>query len=66
MSKDKHKNIVSKHRISIAEFQRKDEKIDISNVALAGFKAWLKARNKKLNTRTFTEWKKLYETYLSN
>ena len=71
MDKDKNtttpksttKKVMPKHKISLTEFAN-DEKI--RKFIIAGFRVWI-TREKKMNinTRTRSDWKKLYKQYLS-
>lgn len=58
-----NKKETPKHKISLTEFAN-DEKIE--KFIIAGFRVWL-TREKKIgiNTRTRSDWKKLYKQYLS-
>lgn len=56
------KRVVPEHKISLTEFANDDK---IEKFIIAGFRVWI-TREKKMNinTRTRSDWKKLYEQYL--
>lgn len=61
--KNAPKKVMPKHKISLTEFAN-DEKIE--KFITAGFRVWI-TREKKMNinTRTRSDWGKLYKQYLS-
>lgn len=56
------KRIVPEHMISLTEFALGEK---IEKFAIAGFRVWI-TREKKMNinTRTQSDWKKLYKQFL--
>lgn len=56
------KRIVPEHMISLTEFASGEK---IEKFAVAGFRVWItREKNKNINTRTRSDWKKLYKQFL--
>lgn len=56
------KRIVPEHKISLTEFASGEK---IEKFAVAGFRVWItREKNKNINTRTRSDWKKLYKQFL--
>lgn len=57
------KKVMPKHKISLTEFANDGK---IRKFIIAGFRVWI-TREKKMNinTRTRSDWEKLYKQYLS-